>query len=129
MLALAIIAVLQTSAAPLPPPAAGAPARTGLCRGVHMPNGAEGANLISTTIAGPADKLADIAKRLTDLGARVTPRASDEIYATYTDDLDAMAIGGLLNAIDKGEFGPVTTKDFALPLWSLPADKCRRFKS
>lgn len=129
MIGLFLLALIQAS----PPAAGGPPDRKpgGWCRGVHMPNGQEGVNLLWTTISGPDDRLKAIAGRMKALGARVATEGGTlepgQIRVHYQDDLDARAIGRLLNELDSGKFGPVTTKDFAMGLETLPADKCLRF--
>lgn len=101
------------------------------CRGIHMPNGQGGVNLLWTTIRGPEAKLKEIGARMTALGAMVSTEGAQlvpgEIRVAYQDDLDARAIGRLLNQIDAGNFGPVTTEDLASALDTLPPDKCIRF--
>ncbi|HEU0099010.1 MAG TPA: hypothetical protein VFQ67_09570 [Allosphingosinicella sp.] len=126
MIGIVLLAVVQgaSGAAAVPP----GPAATGRCRGVHMPSSTGGANLLWTTIRGPEEKLGEIGKRMAAIGARISARSPTEIVARYTDDLDATAIGRLLNRIDAGEFGAVTAEDFAMSLDTLPADKCIRFR-
>jgi hypothetical protein len=126
MIAFILLAAVQP---PADAPATPAARTSRLCRGVHMPDGqGGGANLLATTIRGPEEKLRLIAARMEAIGARVTILSEGEIRVGYTDNLDARAIAGLLNAIDRGEFGPVTTDDFAMGLETLPADRCIRFR-
>jgi hypothetical protein len=93
-----------------------------------MPNGAEGVNLLWTTIRGPEEKLSEIGGLMRALGARVWNESPGEIRAAYSDGLDVRAIAALLNRIDAGEFGATTTDDFAMSLDTLPADRCIRFR-
>jgi len=124
-----LVALIQAPPTQMPLP----PARKARewCRGIHMPNGQGGVNLLWTTIRGPEATLTQIGAQMTALGARVSSGDGDpagsEIRVAYQDDLDARAIGRLLNQIDAGKFGPVTTEDFAMALDTLPADKCIRF--
>ena len=102
------------------------------CRGIHMPSATGGANLIATTIRGPTDNLKVISDQMKIIGAFVSFKegqgAASELKASYRDDLDIKEIGRLLNRIDTGEFGPLKTEDFMMPLETLPADKCIRFQ-
>ena len=126
-----IEAILIVSVLMQAPPAQASsprPARQGWCRGIHMPNGREGVNLLWTTIRGPEEALRTIGDRMKALGADVSEtNGQPEIRAHYRDDLDVRAIGRLLNQIDQGEFGPVTTEDYAMSLDTLPVDRCIRF--
>ena len=101
------------------------------CRGIHMPDGGEGVNLIWTTFRGPEVNLRDIGSRMQALGARIEVGGESgspaELLVSYWDDLDVRAIAGVLNDTDAGRFGPVTTDDFAMDIATLPADKCIRF--
>lgn len=119
-----LLALAQVPSAQPPAP----PQRSAWCRGVHMPNGSVGVNLLWTTIRGPDARLSEIGERMRALGAGIHIEGPGEIRATYKDDLDARAIGALLNAIDAGEFGPLTTQDFAMSLDTLPEDRCLRFR-
>ncbi|HYE29253.1 MAG TPA: hypothetical protein VEA61_13615 [Allosphingosinicella sp.] len=129
MIGLFLAALVQAPAAPVSIPPGRKPGEW--CRGIHMPNGKGGVNLLWTTIRGPEDKLTEIGGRMKALGARVSTEGArigpGEIRVAYQDDLDVRAIGRLLNQIDAGEFGPVTTEDFAMALDTLPANKCIRF--
>lgn len=103
------------------------------CRGIHMPNGTpEGVNLLWTTIRGPKDRLQPIRRRMERIGARIHVEGWDEdgaqIRAAYQDNLDAKAIARLLNEIDAGKHGPVTTEDYAMSADTLPAGKCIRLR-
>jgi hypothetical protein len=100
------------------------------CRGIHMPGPNGGANLLWTTVSGPEDRLRAIGEQMKKLGAMILAGdAPTDMRIAYRDDLDVKAIGFLLNDIDAGKFGQVTTKDLMMPLESLPADKCIRFKA
>ncbi|WP_395611999.1 hypothetical protein [Allosphingosinicella sp.] len=92
-----------------------------------MPTPTGGVNLLWTTLSGAPSDLQVIARRMRDLGVRIEDRGG-EIQAFYKDDLDARAIGRLLNDVDRGQFGAVTTRDFAMGLDTLPADRCIRFR-
>lgn len=97
------------------------------CRGIHMPTPSGGVNLFWTTFRGQPADLHVIAGRMRDLGVRVEEMVG-EMRAFYQDDLDARSIGRLLNAVDRGELGAVTTEDYASSLDTLPADRCIRFR-
>ena len=124
-----VIAALLLAAqpgVPVTPPARGP---TDWCRGIHMPNGEGGVNLLWTTFRGNPENLRVIRGRLDELGAWFSDDDSggSEMRAYYRDDLDVRSIASLLNAVDRGEFGTVTTEDYAMPLNTLPADRCIRF--
>ncbi len=95
-----------------------------------MPSPTGGANLLWTDIRGAQAALDTIRRRMEALGATVSSEIRDDgqpaIRAAYQDDLDVRGIGSLLNAIDAGKFGAVTTNDLMMPLDTLPADKCIR---
>lgn len=129
MIGLFLLGLVQAAPVQAPLPPARKPGEW--CRGIHMPNGQGGVNLLWTTIRGPEDRLKEIGQQMAALGARVSTAAGEDsrpaIRVEYQDDLDVRAIGRLLNAIDAGKFGPVATEDHAMPLDTLPADKCIRF--